>query len=193
MKYSYKTLRNKLITVQCKNPAYEQKNSTTVTVYNKCFIPIGIFDGNYASPGKALKAFTSMYLEFYSRIKILCTKNTVMFTWKIKSCADPESNKCSNPKNYPNSRRLQIMSGTLTEGMYEVHLKISLIGVQEYAEELMYIYMKKRPPFAFIAGGFKRKVSPGTIILDGGMSYDVDAEPGGKNIANLKFEWICHT
>ncbi|KAL5018661.1 hypothetical protein ScPMuIL_004383 [Solemya velum] len=197
MDYTYKTLNFKIIAIYCYNLIDDHRNQTTVHVFNYCFTSDGMFDGHYGIPKAPLRAYTSMDVELSNRMEILCTNNSAIFEWTILRCKGIASGiVCNTTMIYttPTIGTIIIERASLEEGLYSISLLISFgDSIREYATEVMYLNLEKRPPFAFIVGGFERNVAPGIFIVDSlTESFDVDGKLGDNHLNSLlEMQWEC--
>ncbi|KAL5018449.1 hypothetical protein ScPMuIL_004171 [Solemya velum] len=196
IEYTFKTLNYKDIYVYCYNLANNGTNTTRVQVVNECFASDGMFDEQFGVPETPLRTYTAIDVEVTNHMEILCFNYTVQFDWRICKY-DKSSSKCTDlvDFSYPQTGTMQIQRGTVPEGLYGIELKIKFLEFKGlYAVESTYIYMVKRQPFAFIVGGFLRKVKTGRVKVDGVTeSFDVDGEPGVDRELNkqLIIEYNC--
>ncbi|KAL5018309.1 hypothetical protein ScPMuIL_004031 [Solemya velum] len=194
--YTFKTLNYKNIYVYCDNLANNGTNTTRIQVVNKCFASDGMFDDQFGVPETPLRTYTAMNVEVTNRMEILCFNYTVQFNWRICNY-DTSSSTCTDLENfsYPQTGTMHIQRATIPEGLYGIELMVNFLEFEgAYAVEVTYIYFVKRRPFAFIVGGFLRKVKTGRVEVDGVTeSFDVDGEPGVDRELNkrLIIEYNC--
>lgn len=193
--FTYLTLGDHDVTVNCSNYYDNFHYSSTITVTNKCFTIEGIFDRQYARPTTPMTVYTTENFDLTNRMGIHCSNESVTFQWKIYRYYSENNkevfNNNGNDVGQENKGSYRFGKGNVPAGLYEVNLNVSLTTT--WIPERTYIRFVQTPPIAFIEGGYQRtsKLSNRYVKLDAlTSSFDVGLGYGGNE--NLNFTWTCY-
>ena len=193
--FTYLTLGDHDVTVNCSNYYDNYYYSSKITVTNKCFTIEGIFDRQYARPTTPMTVYTTENFDLTNRMGIHCSNESVKFHWKIYRYYSENNKELFNNSGadvgQENKGSYRFAQGKIPEGLYEVNLNVSLTTT--WIPERTYIRFIQPPPIAFIEGGYQRtsKLSNGYVKLDAlTSSFDVGLGYGGND--NLNFTWSCN-
>lgn len=190
--FTYITLGNHTVKVNCSNSVSFYSKNITMNVWNECYQPTGIFDRDYSNETNPLVLYTSFDTDLGSRMAVYCTDQHVQYIWNFYTIND--NGTYDVPYNYvpivPPTGIIRFAKGTIDEGIYKVTLNVSLDRTWVY--EPTFIKFVTPPPFAFIQGGSLRsiKLIKNFVEFDAfSVSYDLMYGEGANQ--NLTFMWSC--
>jgi hypothetical protein len=193
--FTYLTLGNHTVNVECSNYYDTQILKKIVNVWNECFTVNGMFDRQYSNTTGPMRVYTSADFDLASRMAVYCSDQSVIFEWKLYTVVNDTGD---DPVTiyYPykpfgiTRGTLRFARGTVHAHLYMITLNVTLLNTWVY--EPTYLMFIKSPPFAYIEGGYERNVQVllKNITLNAlNVSYDPIIGMGGNE--NLDFDWSC--
>lgn len=193
--FTYLTLGNHTVNVECSNFYDTQILKKIVNVWNECFTVNGIFDRQYSNTTGPLRVYTSADFDLASRMAVYCHDQSVIFQWKLYTVVNDTGDypivqyfpytPVGNPRG-----TIRFAKGTVPANLYRVTLNVTLQNTWVY--EPTYLMFIKSPPFACIEGGHERNVQVllKNITLNAlNVSFDPEIGMGGNE--KLDFDWSC--
>jgi hypothetical protein len=193
--FTYLTLGNHTVNVECSNYYDTQILKKIVNVWNECFTVNGMFDRQYSNTTGPMRVYTSADFDLASRMAVYCSDQSVIFEWKlytvVNDTGDDPVTLYYPYKPFGITRgTLRFARGTVHAHLYMITLNVTLLNTWVY--EPTYLMFIKSPPFAYIEGGYERNVQVllKNITLNAlNVSYDPEIGMGGNE--NLDFDWSC--
>lgn len=180
--FKYIALGRLQITIDCENLISSIHIETKITVTNKDFLFLGVFDRFYSRSYSPLPISSMLDIEIFSRLVIEANylEKTHKNLWELDSDVLEAS---------PNRHHLEFSRGIMSPRTHKVILTICI--VEEPGNcifEPTYVRFVIPPPHAEIDGGKRRYVNRGLIRVD---AYSRSYDPAHPYDSNLNFTFEC--
>ncbi|XP_041364036.1 uncharacterized protein LOC121379460 [Gigantopelta aegis] len=188
--YSYKSLGNHGVTVNCFNLISTKRVQRNVTVTNGCFDDEGMFDRQHSFSDSPLAVYSHSRIVVRGRVAVICYDRDPVYQWTVRKSSSShwEDISLTDP---PSSEVFEFKKSLLSAGLYQLSLNISFRQLRDnWLAETTYVQLIDAPLVANIDGG-KIRVTPSEDVLIDAVSRSYDPKLGLGKSDRLFFNWTC--